>query len=580
MISTSTSAPESESPAEPESESATEPESESAAEPESESTTEPESESTTEPESESATEPESESTTEPESESPSEPESESAAEPESESPSEPESEPTTEPESESATEPESESATEPESESATEPESESATEPESESATEPESESATEPESESPSEPESESTPEVYAEQRPSDFQILAPPVMLMLVICIALYILSLCNQKTTCCKNKEAEVINCNQVSPIETVHSEQYHVNSKSFLRENVDCGAGKMKAHSITVQTEETSQTHGVLSHFDLEVIESLQTFYNGPSELLRIALPALISLALCPITLYLYPPLVRIFWPPSKFPQVPNINDAIGCFLAPAGLVYATSFGFAFQSALSKQHEIYTRITSELSLIDQIVTLTTKLAVPSKEVGLDILKAVKAEAIFMVLQITDNEPENFKHKPEEDVKVKIWSVIDNLKKLKPNKDNFDEVVNRILVEEIIGHIMELNSICSDRMGAWHTRIPPLKWMFLETLGFFSFFGVLLLTTKSYILELVMCVITVFSISLLCYVVSDFDSPFSGFFRVDLTVLDDVITRIDEMYKLKSRDDETIWYYPAKKKTKNFFKKYLFE
>ncbi|XP_074651705.1 uncharacterized protein LOC141906356 [Tubulanus polymorphus] len=334
------------------------------------------------------------------------------------------------------------------------------------------------------------------------------------------------------------------------------------------------GGLRTDSIVVSEEGKRYEETVLNDFDLEVMNSLKTFYNTPHELLRIAIPALISLALCPLTLYLHPVLVKVFWPPSEFPELPNINDAIGCFLMPAGLVYATSFGFAFQSALNKQYEIYNRITSELSLIDQIVTLTTKLAVSSKEVGLDILKAAKAEAIFMVLQITDNEPEDFKHKPVENIKVEIWSVIDKLKTLTPIHDNFDEVVNRILVEKITTHIMQLNSICSDRMGAWHMRIPPLKWMFLETLGFFSFFGVLLLTTESYILELSMCIITVFSISLLCYVVSDFDSPFSGFFRVDLGVLDDVITRIDEMYKLKSRGDETIWYYPAKKKPESLF------
>lgn len=52
--------------------------------------------------------------------------------------------------------------------------------------------------------------------------------------------------------------------------------------------------------------------------------------------------------------------------------------------------------------------------------------------------------------------------------------------------------------------------------------------------------------------------MCIITVFSISMLCYVVSDLDSPFSGFFRVDLTVLIDVIKRIELLYIDPHTDD----------------------
>lgn len=45
--------------------------------------------------------------------------------------------------------------------------------------------------------------------------------------------------------------------------------------------------------------------------------------------------------------------------------------------------------------------------------------------------------------------------------------------------------------------------------------------------------------------------MCIITVFSISMLCYVVSDLDSPFSGFFRVDLSVLSFVLQKLESMY-----------------------------
>ena len=35
----------------------------------------------------------------------------------------------------------------------------------------------------------------------------------------------------------------------------------------------------------------------------------------------------------------------------------------------------------------------------------------------------------------------------------------------------------------------------------------------------------------------MDLTMCIITVFSISLLCYVIGDLDQPFSGYFRVSI-------------------------------------------
>lgn len=94
---------------------------------------------------------------------------------------------------------------------------------------------------------------------------------------------------------------------------------------------------------------------------------------------------------------------------------------------------------------------------------------------------------------------------------------------------------------------------------------------RWAFLETLGFFSFLGVLLLQAGGYRMELAMCIITVFSISMLCYVVSDLDSPFSGFFRVDLSVFPDVMNRLETMYINTTQGDLSIVPYPEPQRVK---------
>ena len=86
-----------------------------------------------------------------------------------------------------------------------------------------------------------------------------------------------------------------------------------------------------------------------------------------------------------------------------------------------------------------------------------------------------------------------------------------------------------------------------------------------MFLETLGFFSFLGILLLTAHSYRMELVMCIVTVFSISMLCYVVSDLDAPFSGFFRVDIGVLEQVLRRVDLVHEMAKHTGRLEVFYP---------------
>lgn len=50
----------------------------------------------------------------------------------------------------------------------------------------------------------------------------------------------------------------------------------------------------------------------------------------------------------------------------------------------------------------------------------------------------------------------------------------------------------------------------------------------------------------------MQLGMCIVTVVSITLLCYAVSDMDSPFHGFIRVDLTGLVDLVYLLDKTAK----------------------------
>ena len=74
---------------------------------------------------------------------------------------------------------------------------------------------------------------------------------------------------------------------------------------------------------------------------------------------------------------------------------------------------------------------------------------------------------------------------------------------------------------------------------------------RWIFLEVLGSLVLLGVIFIDAKSRRMELAMCELTIFSVSMLCYVLADLDSPFNGFFRVDLSVLPDVIKRVEYIF-----------------------------
>ena len=71
-------------------------------------------------------------------------------------------------------------------------------------------------------------------------------------------------------------------------------------------------------------------------------------------------------------------------------------------------------------------------------------------------------------------------------------------------------------------------------------------------MEGLGFISFFGVLLIETQSYRLALTMCMLTVFSITLFCYVLADFDSPLHGTCKIDLEPLVSLVLSLEGLQR----------------------------
>ena len=58
------------------------------------------------------------------------------------------------------------------------------------------------------------------------------------------------------------------------------------------------------------------------------------------------------------------------------------------------------------------------------------------------------------------------------------VHIWSILDTLRHVTKQESKVTFDLDRILADKIVGHVLQLNSICSDRMGTMHMRIHPLK------------------------------------------------------------------------------------------------------
>ncbi|XP_033120186.1 uncharacterized protein LOC117119461 [Anneissia japonica] len=288
-------------------------------------------------------------------------------------------------------------------------------------------------------------------------------------------------------------------------------------------------------------------GFLSASDYDAMDGLRRHYNQPLALVLIALPAIMSLAFCPLILFIRSPLIAMFWGDSN--SMPNINDAIACFLAPAGLVYAVSFGFTFQSVLEKQKVILDAVSLEIGFLDQILSLTAQLPNATLQEKKKVCLCVKDETISIMEQIQGKRGLSISDYKSNTSSGQIWKVMGILRS---NVQDKHLSVDNLIMDHIISNIMELNKWGSERQQALAFKVHPLQWSFLEVVGFFSFFGVMLIETQSPEMNLTMCILTVFSITLLCYVVADLDSPLNGYFRVDLSLLWDLVDKTKDIYE----------------------------
>jgi hypothetical protein len=95
--------------------------------------------------------------------------------------------------------------------------------------------------------------------------------------------------------------------------------------------------------------------------------------------------------------------------SNHQYFPNINDAIGCYLGPAGMVYAIFFGFTYQSVTersSKLDEYVNQETSAAKMVMRMALATPDTVIPGR-VKLEIAKHCR-EAMVSILDDLFGDP----------------------------------------------------------------------------------------------------------------------------------------------------------------------------
>ncbi|XP_076443987.1 uncharacterized protein LOC143282272 [Babylonia areolata] len=268
-------------------------------------------------------------------------------------------------------------------------------------------------------------------------------------------------------------------------------------------------------------------------DLALVDILQG--RSPinvRELFYILMPVIFTLGFCPVTLLLHKPVVTYLWPTDSFSSPPNINDAIACFLVPAGMVYAISFGFAFQQVAGGYKDCELGVTQQAEQLTKLLVLVKNLKAVCPATRLAMVRVIKdmtLTSLSRLLGQTDSPLGDISQGIEDLLRLLYASKLKNVANVK-DADPWQ----RSLYQRLEGLLTRDDYLA---ITFSKSRMHTLEWVFLESLGYFTFLGMLIVQASSYRTELAMCLITVVSISLLCYLVADLDSPFHGFLRVPL-------------------------------------------
>ncbi len=161
---------------------------------------------------------------------------------------------------------------------------------------------------------------------------------------------------------------------------------------------------KNSAIAVTPHNGSPTNYAVDRFfddkDIKILLEVISFQNGLKPLLKICMMPLLSLAFCPITLVLLETLQDFFWPPDNFCIPPNVNDAISCFLVPAGLVYSIAFGFSLQSVMMKFGQYTDDLSKIVTCLHQTFEILKLLSCLSKEDLMEIFVEFKRALITWI------------------------------------------------------------------------------------------------------------------------------------------------------------------------------------
>ena len=207
--------------------------------------------------------------------------------------------------------------------------------------------------------------------------------------------------------------------------------------------------------------------------------------------------------------------------SNHQYMPDINDAIGCFLGPAGMVYAIFFGFTYQSVTGKCDTLSRLVNEEAS--SALMVMRMALATPDTTVEAGVKLEIAKHCREAMLTILEDIFSDDVDQPHENLLPGMQAILpmlpgvqDQLSRAGLSKELTHLAVHNI--ERIHETVVATGPVIDMRRQVTRNKISVPEWAFLQILGFSAFFGIMLVDAASFRMNMVICFITVGTIATL--------------------------------------------------------------
>ncbi len=270
----------------------------------------------------------------------------------------------------------------------------------------------------------------------------------------------------------------------------------------------------------------------------LVKALQDHHSSVYPMIKMVAPAVTSAIVAPALMTWREKLLAFVF--SEHETIPNMNDAISCFLTPAGMIYAIFFGFVFSAVGDRVTELDRLVSEESAGIVTILRVT--FAMPERifpqELKCRIAEHCQDALVGMVEDLY-GEGSKIYDTANAPMLPGIQAILPKLHSVVEHADLDSSSGKPALysIKKIHEIVTSSGPLCVIRRKTMRHRLSFQEWLFLQVLACFTFFGMMLVDCQqSFSMNLVVCFVTATTIIVLMLFVADMDDIERGYFTVD--------------------------------------------